>query len=201
MFKHIMFLHIFVVLIILLTTMPNILILLAHPDIKNSFGNKTIIETVKCLPNVTITDLTARYPDFNIDIAAEQQALILADLIILQYPIYWYNMPPILKQWFDKVFTFGFAFGKGSQLANKAIMASVTAGSKESSYPTKDIKSLFKPLKASAKFCKIHYLNPIISYDIYYLPHKSKSDNAAAIKSAQAHANQLKLFITNYKHN
>lgn len=46
------------------------------------------------------------------DIVAEQEKLLAADAVVLQFPLWWYGMPAILKGWFDKVFHSGFAFGK-----------------------------------------------------------------------------------------
>lgn len=47
------------------------------------------------------------------DIAEEQQKLLWADNVILQFPLWWYGMPAILKGWFDRVYAFGFAYGLG----------------------------------------------------------------------------------------
>lgn len=44
------------------------------------------------------------------DIRAEQSKLRDADTLVLQFPLWWYGMPAILKGWFDRVFTAGFAF-------------------------------------------------------------------------------------------
>jgi len=181
--------------------MTNVLILLAHPNIGNSVGNKTIINTVKGMPQVSIRDLSKLYPDFNINVKAEQKAVAKADLIILQYPIYWYNMPPILKQWFDMVLTYGFAFGTGSKLSGKSIMASVTAGSPEHVYQKGDMENILLPIKASAKFCSLNYLEHIASYGIYYMPNRGDMDITPVLASAQAHAKKLKSFITNFKTN
>ncbi len=38
------------------------------------------------------------------DIAAEQQKLRWADAVILQFPLWWYSMPAILKGWVDRVY-------------------------------------------------------------------------------------------------
>lgn len=46
------------------------------------------------------------------DIAGEQRKLGDADVLVLQFPLWWYGMPAILKGWFDRVFHSGFAFGK-----------------------------------------------------------------------------------------
>lgn len=45
------------------------------------------------------------------DIAAEHARIRQADAIIVQFPLWWYGMPAILKGWFDRVFVSGFAFG------------------------------------------------------------------------------------------
>ncbi|WP_199836286.1 NAD(P)H-dependent oxidoreductase, partial [Streptomyces sp. NRRL F-4489] len=45
------------------------------------------------------------------DIADEQRKLAWADTLVLQFPLWWYGMPAILKGWFDRVFVKGFAFG------------------------------------------------------------------------------------------
>lgn len=45
------------------------------------------------------------------EIRAEQAKLRDAELVVLQFPLWWYGMPAILKGWFDRVLVNGFAFG------------------------------------------------------------------------------------------
>ncbi|WP_187368429.1 NAD(P)H-dependent oxidoreductase [Ruania zhangjianzhongii] len=45
------------------------------------------------------------------DVAREQDKLRRADALVIQFPLWWYGMPAILKGWFDRVFVSGFAFG------------------------------------------------------------------------------------------
>jgi NAD(P)H dehydrogenase (quinone) len=45
------------------------------------------------------------------EVTAEQAKLAEAELLILQFPLWWYGMPAMLKGWIDRVFTSGFAFG------------------------------------------------------------------------------------------
>ena len=52
---------------------------------------------------VTAIDLYAEYPDYNISIEREQQRLVEHDVIIFQFPIYWYSTPALLKEWQDLV--------------------------------------------------------------------------------------------------
>ncbi|WP_211236621.1 NAD(P)H-dependent oxidoreductase [Arthrobacter castelli] len=46
------------------------------------------------------------------DVEREQQKILAADAVVVQFPLWWYGMPAILKGWFDRVFLSGFAFGK-----------------------------------------------------------------------------------------
>jgi NAD(P)H dehydrogenase (quinone) len=45
------------------------------------------------------------------DIRAEQAKLVAADALVLQFPLWWYSVPAILKGWIDRVFAKGFAYG------------------------------------------------------------------------------------------
>ena len=59
-----------------------ILIIYAHPYPQHSHANKRMLEQARTLENVEIRSLYQLYPDFNIDVAAEQEALSRADLIV-----------------------------------------------------------------------------------------------------------------------
>ncbi|MGI5469915.1 NAD(P)H-dependent oxidoreductase [Streptomyces sp. CA-132043] len=78
------------------------------------------------------------------DIAAEQEKLDWADAVIVQFPLWWYGMPAILKGWFDRVFVKGFGYGVTDgqgrtlrygegRLAGKRAMVVLTAGAFEPS--------------------------------------------------------------------
>ncbi|WP_328922961.1 NAD(P)H-dependent oxidoreductase [Streptomyces griseoaurantiacus] len=45
------------------------------------------------------------------DIRAEQEKLDRADALVVQFPLWWFGMPAILKGWFDRVFVQGYAYG------------------------------------------------------------------------------------------
>lgn len=94
-----------------------ILIIYAHPYPHHSHANKRMLEQARTLEGVEIRSLYQLYPDFNIDIAAEQEALSRADLIVWQHPMQWYSIPPLLKLWIDKVFSHSKAYGRLSVMA------------------------------------------------------------------------------------
>src|SRR3982074_1426732 len=45
------------------------------------------------------------------DVRAEQEKLLWADALILQFPLWWFSLPAILNCWFDRVYAYGFAHG------------------------------------------------------------------------------------------
>jgi NAD(P)H dehydrogenase (quinone) len=47
------------------------------------------------------------------DVLAEQAKLLWCDLLIFQFPMWWFGMPAILKGWVDRVMVRGFAYAKG----------------------------------------------------------------------------------------
>ncbi|WMJ68966.1 NAD(P)H-dependent oxidoreductase [Stenotrophomonas sp. 24(2023)] len=86
------------------------------------------------------------------DIAAEQDKLRWADVLILQFPLWWFSMPAILKGWVDRVYAHGFAYGVGEHsdthwgdrygegsMAGKRAMLLVTTGGWASHYSTRGI--------------------------------------------------------------
>ncbi len=167
----------------------NILMLLAHPNLAHSIGNKLISKTIGNLNNSSIRNLAQLYPNFNIDVKAEQQALLNADVIIFQYPLFWYNVPAILKEWIDQVFTYGFAFGSdGFKLKDKKVIVSFTMGSSKKDYPPDVIEKIVFPLKGLSSYCKMKYLGEIFSTDI-----NNYTDGAEekAKVFATNHANEL----------
>lgn len=144
------------------------LIILAHPNFEKSLANKTIIEeVVKSDPGIIIRDIAGLYPDYKIDAKAEQQVLLQHGTIVFQYPFYWYNMPAILKQWFDVVFEYQFAYGsKGDKLKNKNFIASFTVGAPEREYKTLGehhfrISEFCKTLEQTAYYAQMNYLDPV----------------------------------------
>lgn len=64
--------------------MKNVLVVSGHPDVKNSFANKIILEEfTKISPDAKTYELGKLYPDFKIDVKAEQERLMKADVIVL----------------------------------------------------------------------------------------------------------------------
>ena len=144
------------------------LIILAHPTFEKSIANKTVIEELKInSSDIEIRNIHDIYPDYKIDVKAEQEALLRHQTIVFQYPFYWYNMPAILKHWFDMVFEYQFAYGSnGDKLKDKNFVPSFTVGSSESTYNVLGIQhfrvyEFCKNLEQTALFAQMNYVDPI----------------------------------------
>jgi putative NADPH-quinone reductase len=87
------------------------LVILAHPNIADSRINRRLIEEVRNYPEITVHELYSSYPDWVIDVPREQELLENHDRIVLQFPLYWYSTPPLLKKWQDDVLSYGWAYG------------------------------------------------------------------------------------------
>ena len=116
--------------------MKNILIISGHTNLAASVANKTILETLnERLPEAEIVKLDELYPDFKIDVEAEQQKLLRADIIVLQFPLFWYSAPSILERWMEETFRHGFSHGStGDKLKDKKLILSFTTGAPETLY-------------------------------------------------------------------
>jgi glutathione-regulated potassium-efflux system ancillary protein KefF len=150
--------------------MKRTLIICGHPRLSQSTSNRIIIEDLSAIPSIIVSDLQASYPNGQVDVAAEQQKLMSADLIVLQFPFVWYGMPSHMKAWIEKVFSYGFAFGPGGdKLKNKKLLLSITLGGTHEAYSERGqhqhpVETFLVPLQLFAQYCGMHYLPPVYSY-------------------------------------
>lgn len=145
-----------------------ILILFAHPSLQTSRVNKKLIQFVKDIDGVTFHDLYEVYPDFHINVPYEQKLLIKNEIIIFQYPIFWYNVPALLKEWQDLVLAHRWAYGKGGvALRGKKLLCAITTGAREALYSREGfnrftIKEFLSPISQLAYVCGMDFLPPIV---------------------------------------
>jgi len=61
------------------------------------------------------------------DLQLEMQKLLQADIVIFNFPLWWFGLPAILKGWVDRIFAMGFAYGNGKGVYENGIFADKTA--------------------------------------------------------------------------
>lgn len=175
---------------------PQILLLAAHPNWRESRVNRQLLTAARRVPGVAVRDLYALYPDYDIDVAAEQDALAAAGLVVLLHPIQWYSMPALQKLWLDEVLGFGWAYGPGGiALRGKDLWLAASTGGAESSYHPQGYNRHFfdaflPPYEQTAALCGMRFLPPLLLHGA-----RRASDAAVA-----AHVDVFEERLRSYPH-
>lgn len=118
----------------------------------------------------------AREGTFAPDIAAEASRLLACDLLMLNFPFWWYGPPAILKGWIDRVLAAGFAYDRGrayetGALAGRAGLLTVTTGSPPERYstggaaPFATMEQLLLPLQEGLfRYVGMKAVEPFVAY-------------------------------------
>ena len=109
------------------------------------------------------------------DIAAEIARLERADLLILQYPMWWHLPPAMLKGWLDRVFIYGNVYTSKQRFEHghfkgRKAMLSVTVGTSAETYAyngrSGDIDLLLWPVNFSLAYVGFDVLQPFVAYGV-----------------------------------
>ncbi|MEL6167678.1 MAG: NAD(P)H-dependent oxidoreductase [Pseudomonadota bacterium] len=156
--------------------MAKVLLYYAHPGARYSRVNSEMQRRASEVDGITRVDLYARYPRHKIDIDAEQGLLRDHEIIVFQFPLFWYSTPSIIKEWQDLVLEHGFAYGTGgTELAGKSMMLACTAAGPEDAYRPEGyqhfpLRTFLSPLEQTARLCQMHFLAPYVLYSSLKAP-------------------------------
>ena len=149
-------------------TGQGIYLIAAHPNWRESRINRRLLESARSLAHVQTNDLYTCYPDYFIDVDAEQSHLAAAQLLVLLHPIHWYSMPALQKLWLDEVLRYGWAYGMGGEaLRGKDLWLVATTGGQAGSYHPQGYNRYFfdaflPPYEQTAALCGMRFLPPLI---------------------------------------
>ena len=141
-----------------------VLINLFHPTFKHSRGNKVLADAVSNLPDVTFRHVDSEYDGMKLDVPKEQKLLADHQVIVIQHPVMWYSVPPMLKTWYDQVFLRGWAYPAAeSKLAGKTFQLAVTTGSPSDAYRSGGINGFtvsefLRPQQQTALLCGMNFV-------------------------------------------
>jgi NAD(P)H dehydrogenase (quinone) len=99
----------------------------------------------------------AKHAGFAADVQAEIDKLMACDLLIMQFPLWWYSVPAILKGWIDRVFAYGVAYdfgrtwNRGVFAGRRALLSFTTSSPPSSTGPdgrNGDLERTLWPLHA-----------------------------------------------------
>ena len=153
--------------------MAQILIIAAHPQLEHSRVTRRLVQALQATPartggDIEVRDLYALYPDYFMDTAAEQAALLAARLVVWLHPVHWYSMPPLMKLWLDEVLAFGWAYGPGGQaLRGKDLWLAASTGGPTDSYRPDGYNRYFfdaflYPYEQTAALVGMRWLPPLV---------------------------------------
>lgn len=147
----------------------NTTVLVYHPHFDQSRVNKALADAAESVEGVQVRYLYDLYPDFRIDVAAEQAVLTAADRIVLQFPMYWYSSPALVKQWEDDVLTHGWAYGStGNALRGKELLIAVSPGAPAARYTREggfkyQVTDLLRPFQATSNLIGTRFVTPFVT--------------------------------------
>jgi NAD(P)H dehydrogenase (quinone) len=111
---------------------------------------------------------------FSEEIEAEIRKLEWCDLMIWQFPLWWFGLPAVLKGWVDRVFAMGRTYGGGriyqtGVFCGKRALLSLTTGGPEAGYRKAafngDIAGILRPIhRGMLQFVGFDVLAPQIVY-------------------------------------
>ena len=181
--------------------MSKVLVVSGHPRLgQDSVANKTILEELAVLlPEAKIDVLDELYPDYVIDVEAEQAKLRGADVIVLQYPLWWYGWPSLLQKWVEDGFVRGFSHGStGTALRGKKLVVSVTTGASQAYYQpdSVDFDDLLTPAKATCALTGMEFAGSLPLFGVSYANHTDEAARADMVERSREHARRLAEFVS-----
>lgn len=135
------------------------------------------------------------------DIAGEVEKLKAADLVIFNFPLFWFSVPAILKGWIDRVLISGVCYGgmrfydKGG-LKGKKAMLTFTLGGREHMFGPDAIHGelevmLRHVLRGTLYYVGMDVLPPFIGYHVPYVTPEARADILAQYKERLAKLDEL----------
>ena len=150
--------------------MSQLIVYYAHPGHKFSHANAEMARAASQVTGITYVDLYRDYPRFDIDADVEQRRLLEHDVVLFQFPFFWYSTPSLIKEWQDLVLEHGFAYGGGGdKLEGKRLLLAITAAGPEEAYAPGGfqhypIRDFLRPLEQTARLCGMKFSAPYVLF-------------------------------------
>lgn len=131
------------------------------------------------------------------DIRAELTKLIAADLVIFNFPIFWFSMPAIMKGWIDRVLVSGRCYGgmrfydRGG-LAGKRALVTLTLGGQAHMFDGDGVhgplhEMLRHLLRGTLGYVGFEVLEPFVGWHVPYISQEARVDILAKYRTRLLH--------------
>ncbi len=135
------------------------------------------------------------------DIQAELEKLQRADLVIFNFPLYWYSMPAIMKGWIDRVLVSGLCYGgmrfydRGG-LKGKRAMLAVTLGGQPHMFSRAGVHGelnglLSHVLRGTLGYVGFTVLPPFYAYHVPYIAAEARQAYLDQYRDRLQHLDRL----------
>ena len=161
-------------------------VIYAHPYPAHSRACAALVGAVRDVPDLRVHSLYDAYPDFDIDAAAEREALAGAGLVVWLHPLYWYDAPALLKLWQERVLVKGWAYGEGGDaLRGKDCLWAVTTGGDPEAFTAggrhgHPFADFVPAMEQTARYCGMRWLEPFALHGAHLV------DDAALAEAGRA---------------
>ena len=136
------------------------------------------------------------------DIAIEIAKLQKADLLILNFPLFWFSVPAIMKGWIDRVLISGVCYGgmrfyDQGGLKGKKALVTLTLGGREHMFGENAIHGelvdgMLRPLlRGTLAYVGLEVLPPFIGYHVPYISQEAREQILVDYKHYLANLNDL----------
>lgn len=130
------------------------------------------------------------------DIVAEHEKVKAADLVIFQFPMWWFGYPAIMKGWIDRILSYKFAYGVGEwwdkgPFRDKKAMLAITTGTPAGAYATDgrngDIERILWTTEAGVlAICGFQVLPAFVAYGAPWIGEEGRKKQLEAYRAQLA---------------
>lgn len=176
-----------------MTTPHRVLVLVSHPNLEDSRINDTLATAAATIHGVTVRHLDSalRDNDGHFDVMAEQAIVDAHNVLVFQFPWYWYSAPAVVKQYLDEILTRDWAYIGGNALEGKPVVFAITTGGVADAYRADGhnkftMNDLLAPYIATANMTKMVWNEPFVVHGVRTLTDQELSDAANDYKELLA---------------
>lgn len=172
-----------------MSTRNRVLVLVSHPNLEDSRVNDTLATAAATVDGVTVRHIDSALRDNNghFDVQVEQSIVEAHDVLVFQFPWYWYSAPAVVKQYLDEILTRGWAYVGASALEGKPVIFAISTGGIADAYRADGhnkftMTELLAPYIATANMTKMVWNEPFVVHGVRNMSDQELSDAALAYK-------------------